>query len=208
MANQRKFKWAVNFCLKHGVTFKKYPSPVQLLKAFVHALKKSGKMPQGVTVYNNASKKDAPELLEYLCDALPAEYRVNGNGGMFKKHKEHEREKENIPVKSRSRKKVKPRRTSTEPSPALNKLGATFIKSKEFLATKEWKRLRIDAIEKYGNCCMICGRKPPEITINVDHIVPRAVDWTLALTLDNLQILCSDCNEGKGNRYTTDYRPT
>lgn len=203
MANQRKFKWAINFCIKHGATFKKYPSPVQLLRALVYALKKSGKMPQSVTTYDTTSKKDAPELLEFLCNALPAEYQVRRNGGMFKSHKEPATEKI-VPQK----KKVKTRRTNTEVSPILKRWGVEFVKSKEFLATKEWKRLRMDAIEKHGNCCMICGRKPPEVSINVDHIIPRAVDWALALSLDNLQILCADCNEGKGNRYSTDYRPT
>lgn len=201
MADSSKFKWAVHFCLAHGITFKKYPSPVHLLKSLVRALKNAGKMARGTAVYDNAPRKDAPGLLEFLCDALPEEYRVSNNRGMFRQHKARIREKKV------THKGSTPKAPDSTYHSVLKKWGASFVKSADFLSTKEWKRVRMDAIEKYSNVCMICGRRPPEISINVDHIVPRALDWKLALTVDNLQILCAECNEGKGNRYTTDYRP-
>ena len=42
--------------------------------------------------------------------------------------------------------------------------------------------------------------------LNVDHIKPRFLFPDLALRLDNLQVLCGDCNEGKGNWDMTDWR--
>lgn len=79
--------------------------------------------------------------------------------------------------------------------------------SSEFLESSAWKRLRIQAFEKYGNKCQCCGASPEDgIRLNVDHIQPRKLFPELALSLDNLQILCSDCNHGKGNWSMSDWR--
>jgi len=73
-------------------------------------------------------------------------------------------------------------------------------RSKDFLMSKAWKRVRIQAFEKFGNRCQCCGASPHDgVRLNVDHIKPRALFPHLALSLDNLQILCEECNEGKGN---------
>ena len=42
--------------------------------------------------------------------------------------------------------------------------------------------------------------------MNVDHIKPRRLFPDLALSLDNLQVLCHECNHGKGNWDMTDWR--
>lgn len=82
-----------------------------------------------------------------------------------------------------------------------------FRKTKEFLSTFEWRRVRMDALETYGAKCMCCGAtKSTGVIMNVDHIKPRKTHPELALTISNLQILCSDCNHGKGNKYSTDWR--
>ena len=44
------------------------------------------------------------------------------------------------------------------------------------------------------------------IKLNVDHIKPRKKYPKLALDVDNLQVLCNECNHGKGNRDDTDWR--
>ena len=42
--------------------------------------------------------------------------------------------------------------------------------------------------------------------MNVDHIKPRRIYPDLALSLENLQVLCHECNHGKGNWDMTDWR--
>jgi 5-methylcytosine-specific restriction endonuclease McrA len=42
--------------------------------------------------------------------------------------------------------------------------------------------------------------------LNVDHIKPRRRFPELSLDPDNLQVLCGNCNTGKGSWDTTDWR--
>ena len=52
-----------------------------------------------------------------------------------------------------------------------------------------------------------CGRTRRDgIIINVDHIKPRKTHPHLALEPSNLQVLCNECNLGKGNKFKTDWR--
>ena len=88
------------------------------------------------------------------------------------------------------------------------KVGArnTFSKNdklKELYASYEWKKLRYATIVKYGPVCMACGSTK---NINVDHIKPPRFFWSLRLDPNNVQILCSACNHGKGNWDQTDWR--
>jgi 5-methylcytosine-specific restriction endonuclease McrA len=54
---------------------------------------------------------------------------------------------------------------------------------------------------------MCCGATPQTgAVMNVDHIKPRKTYPELALSVENLQILCGECNHGKGNWNTTDWR--
>lgn len=78
---------------------------------------------------------------------------------------------------------------------------------KDFYSSRAWKLLRYQAFEKYGNRCQCCGARPEDgIALHVDHVVPRSKKPELALDLNNLQILCEDCNIGKLNQWDTDWR--
>lgn len=84
-----------------------------------------------------------------------------------------------------------------------------FIKTPEFLSTPSWKAVRMEALTVLGNKCCCCGKSPATgetVSLHVDHIRPRKLFPQLALDLSNLQILCSDCNFGKGNWNEIDYR--
>ena len=84
----------------------------------------------------------------------------------------------------------------------------SFEASDNFLSTYEWRRVRMQALKKYGPKCMCCGATPNEgAVMNVDHIKPRKFYPELALDVNNLQFLCHDCNHGKGNWDMTDWRP-
>lgn len=77
-----------------------------------------------------------------------------------------------------------------------------------FYHTEEWRLMRYEALKRDGARCGCCGRTPREhgIVVNVDHIKPLRVFWDLRLELANLQVLCGDCNEGKGARHADDWR--
>ena len=77
----------------------------------------------------------------------------------------------------------------------------------EFLESFAWRKVRMEALLKYGPKCMCCGATPATgAVMHVDHIKPRLTHPELALELENLQILCGECNHGKGNWDTTDWR--
>lgn len=80
---------------------------------------------------------------------------------------------------------------------------------KDFLQSYEWRKLRLQALKLYGRRCGCCGAEPNSdntVRIHVDHIKPRKHFPELALDITNLQILCEDCNHGKGNWDKTDWR--
>jgi hypothetical protein len=59
--------------------------------------------------------------------------------------------------------------------------------------------LRLKIIARDGGACMICGRKPPEVRLHVDHVRPLSKG---GLTEErNLRTLCRDCNLGKSDRF-------
>lgn len=70
----------------------------------------------------------------------------------------------------------------------------------EFYSTREWRELRWKVVSNSNGCCKVCGRnnKDHGVVIHVDHIKPRSKFPELELELSNMQILCADCNLGKG----------
>jgi 5-methylcytosine-specific restriction endonuclease McrA len=73
----------------------------------------------------------------------------------------------------------------------------------------EWRQVRYDFLKEKGRRCQCCGRTPEQdgVRIVVDHILPLRRFWSSRLDPGNLQLLCDDCNQGKGSRDTTDWRP-
>ena len=104
------------------------------------------------------------------------------------------------------RSKASKKKTNNELSKQWQKTG---IASDAFLSTFEWRKVRMQALKKYGAKCQCCGVTPDHgAVMNVDHIKPRKLFPNLALDLNNLQVLCHDCNHGKGNWDMTDWRST
>lgn len=82
-----------------------------------------------------------------------------------------------------------------------------------FYASWEWRTLRTKILKKYGARCMCCGATPEHTDMNgnavrivVDHIKPLHHHWELRLEPGNLQVLCDECNQGKGAWDSTDHR--
>lgn len=57
--------------------------------------------------------------------------------------------------------------------------------------------------ERYNFTCLRCGKKEPEITLSIDHVIPIAFGG--AHTESNIQPLCTICNIKKHTK-VTDYR--
>ena len=82
-----------------------------------------------------------------------------------------------------------------------NALGITA--KEDFYNTKEWYEVRYRALKLNAGCCECCGSRR---NLRVDHIKPRAKYPQLELKLSNLQVLCRDCDVGKGDWDQTDWR--
>ena len=86
-------------------------------------------------------------------------------------------DKKSTPISQVSKNSIKTHRTKREPS----------------------NRLKVQVLMRDGNRCRLCGVECNDGLHNIhfDHIIP----WSKGgeTTLENLQVLCSDCNLAKGN---------
>lgn len=74
-----------------------------------------------------------------------------------------------------------------------------FCRSKKFYSSSKWRQLRLFALAEQRSC-RLCGASPESgAVLHVDHILPRSIYPEYALNQSNLQVLCKDCNLGKGN---------
>jgi hypothetical protein len=111
-----------------------------------------------------------------------------------------------IPPGGKSKRKKSANISKSEET-KIKKQIKSYATDKEFLGSYEWRKLRLQILLKHGRKCQCCGASPETgAVLNVDHIKPRKTHPHLALDPDNLQVLCSDCNHGKGNWNTTDFR--
>jgi hypothetical protein len=77
----------------------------------------------------------------------------------------------------------------------------------KFYSSKKWRELRYIALKQTGGTCSLCGAKSSDgIQLHVDHIKPRSRFPQYQFDLNNLQVLCEDCNLGKSNYDETDWR--
>lgn len=59
------------------------------------------------------------------------------------------------------------------------------------------KRLRFEVFKRDGFKCAYCGRTPPNVVLEVDHIEPKSKGGKD--DINNLITACFDCNRGKTN---------
>jgi hypothetical protein len=57
------------------------------------------------------------------------------------------------------------------------------------------KKLRFEVFKRDEFKCVYCGRKPPAVILNIDHIAPVSKGGTN--DINNLVTACFDCNNGK-----------
>lgn len=101
----------------------------------------------------------------------------------------------------------KPSERAPNRKPRNKRTSAYSMASREFYLCDAWKKLRYRALQVCGATCQCCGAKQRDgFTMHVDHVKPRFKYPELQLDLNNLQVLCSDCNVGKGAWDETDWR--
>jgi len=77
----------------------------------------------------------------------------------------------------------------------------------DFYNSKKWQEVRYIALSLSNGRCSLCGAAATDgVEIHVDHIKPRSKYPELQFDLNNLQILCVDCNIGKSNYDDRDWR--
>jgi 5-methylcytosine-specific restriction endonuclease McrA len=77
----------------------------------------------------------------------------------------------------------------------------------DFYLSRSWLELRYKALKLNDGKCCCCGRgRKQNVVLHVDHIKPRSLYPSLQLDINNLQILCEECNIGKSNKDFTDWR--
>jgi hypothetical protein len=151
------------------------------------------------------TKKNSLEVIKKYCDGKNIDLEMIKKMAL----------KENLSRETKPSKKIKKQhslKTTESKSDVIFKPiydpVYTREKAKEFYTSPEWRTLRVLIIEEQKGECQMCGRshKRHGVTIHVDHIVPISIDWSRRLDKANLQLLCEDCNLGKSNRFTTDWR--
>lgn len=68
------------------------------------------------------------------------------------------------------------------------------------------KQGRYEVLYRAGFKCQACGAKPSpdnDVVLHIDHIIPFSLGGTNKT--DNLQVLCSDCNYSKNNRFEVNH---
>lgn len=59
------------------------------------------------------------------------------------------------------------------------------------------KRARYEVLRRDGYSCQYCGEAAPNVTLHIDHVVPKALGGSD--NPDNLVTACRDCNVGKAS---------
>ena len=106
--------------------------------------------------------------------------------------------------------KKKQRRKNRQAKPSAAKQAAVpatqWDGKKDFFKSLQWRQLRYLALRNSGGC-NCCGATAKDgVLLHVDHIKPISKFPDLRLSLDNVQVLCEDCNVGKGSWDETDWR--
>lgn len=103
---------------------------------------------------------------------------------------------EQLPTKPEEIEESKPKKP--------DKVITDSAKLNRFYQSYDWRQIRYIAIKKSKGRCMACNRA--DLPLHVDHIQSLRKHWSRRLDITNLQVLCEECNHGKGNWDETDWR--
>jgi hypothetical protein len=68
------------------------------------------------------------------------------------------------------------------------------------------KKLRFSVFSRDGFTCVYCGRQPPDVCLQVEHVIPVCQGGTNDEA--NLRCSCAECNAGKGANTIEQAQPT
>jgi len=148
-----------------------------------------------------------PVKLNYLVDLEKAKRQREFDAGKTAKKARRKARKEAAKVEQQSKPQTKVIRPVAKPqtTPAAKFTPIPYRKGmgREFYSTREWRELRWQVLTEKGAVCCVCGATPKSSgqPVHVDHIKPRYHFPALELVRSNLQVLCADCNIGKGASY-------
>lgn len=63
-------------------------------------------------------------------------------------------------------------------------------------------QLRFEVLKRDSQTCVYCGRRPPHVALEVDHVIPVSSGGRTEFS--NLVTACQDCNRGKGANLVED----
>ena len=64
------------------------------------------------------------------------------------------------------------------------------------------RKIRFEVFKRDSFACIYCGRKAPEVILEIDHVIPVSENGSNDLL--NLVTSCFECNRGKSNRQLSD----
>jgi len=64
------------------------------------------------------------------------------------------------------------------------------------------QKIRFEVFKRDGFKCQYCGRNPPDVVLETDHIIPKSQGGKFEV--NNLITACFDCNRGKGKNNLKD----
>ena len=67
----------------------------------------------------------------------------------------------------------------------------------KFLRQQKQLRLRFQILKKYNFACQYCGKRAPEVVLEIDHKYPKSKGGLNEI--ENYIVACRDCNLGKGD---------
>jgi 5-methylcytosine-specific restriction endonuclease McrA len=88
--------------------------------------------------------------------------------------------------------------------PEIVQIGPPTQSIRSYSVKQKYERIpltlseRVFILNRDKKTCRICGRKAPDVSLEVDHIIP--VDKGGTNDPSNLETLCFDCNRGKSDR--------
>ena len=86
----------------------------------------------------------------------------------------------------------------------LNKNKQVTVGTSWVYTDKRFKRLRYPVLKANNFKCCACNSTEAEL--HIDHIKPVSKYPELAFDINNLQVLCKDCNLSKSNKFEDDLR--